>query len=102
MTAALSPKDRFGALSRMLAPLSVEEFLATHLERTPVHIGRSQPGYFDDMYTIADVEDALVVGAREPDLFALIKSNAPEVGASQFTYERPGVRWRLTGKAPQR
>ena len=82
----------------MLAPFSIEEFLAAHLEQTPLHISRNEPGYFDAIYGISDVEDALIVGAREPEFFALVKGGSPEVDGTNFTYERPSVRWRLTGK----
>jgi hypothetical protein len=102
MAVSYTPQDRLGAAAQMLAPFSFDEFLAEHLERKPLHIARDVPGYFDDVYCIGDVEDALVVGAREPELFALVKSGTPEIPVEDYTYERPSVRWRITGKAARR
>jgi hypothetical protein len=65
-------------------------------------VERNDPAYFSAVYGIGDVEDALVVGAREPDNFALVKAGSPEIEQDDFTYERPSIRWRLTGKGPRR
>ena len=86
----------------MLAPHNTAEFFAQHFEKLPLHVERNDPAYFADVYSIADVEDSLVVGAREPENFALVKAGSPEVSEDDFTYERPSVRWRLTGKGPRR
>lgn len=102
MTASYAPRDRLGAGAFMLTPFSFEEFLAQYLERHPLHVARNAPGYFDDVYALGDVEDALIVGAREPELFALVKSGSPEAALEEYTYERPSVRWRITGKAARR
>ena len=86
----------------MLAPYNTADFFAQHFEKLPLHVERNDPAYFDDVYSVADVEDSLVVGAREPENFALVKAGSPEVAEDDFTYERPSVRWRLTGKGPRR
>ncbi|HTV92689.1 MAG TPA: cupin domain-containing protein [Verrucomicrobiae bacterium] len=90
------------ALEFILAPRSAAEFFEQHFERLPLHVERNDPAYFADVYGVVDVEDSLVVGAREPENFALVKAGSPEVPEDDFTYERPSVRWRLTGKGPRR
>jgi len=86
----------------MLAPRTTAEFFAQHFEKIPLHVERDDPAYFAGVYAVADVEDSLVVGAREPENFALVKAGSPELVEDDFTYERPSVRWRLTGKGPRR
>lgn len=86
----------------MLAPTPAQTFFNEHLEKAPLHVARNEPSYFGDLYGVADVEDALVVGARDPESFALVKAGSPEMTADDFTYERPSIRWRLTGKGPRR
>lgn len=90
------------ALEFILAPHATTEFFERHFEKVPLHVERNDPAYFADVYGVADVEDSLVVGAREPENFALVKAGSPEIGEDDFTYERPSVRWRLTGKGPRR
>lgn len=97
-TSSLDP----GALELMVDPQGARVFFERYYEREPLHIERNDPSYFNDVYSVADVEDALVVGAREPENFALVKAGAPEISLEEFTYERPAIRWRLTGKASKR
>ena len=91
-----------GALELMVDPQGPSVFFERYYEREPLHIERNDPSYFADVYGVADVEDALVAGAREPENFALVKAGAPEITLEEFTYERPAIRWRLTGKASKR
>jgi hypothetical protein len=90
------------ALEFILAPSSTADFFERHFEKLPLRVERNDPAYFADVYSVADVEDSLVVGAREPENFALVKAGSPEIAEDDFTYERPSVRWRLTGKGPRR
>lgn len=90
------------ALELVLAPHGTAEFFAQHFEKLPLHVKRNDPAYFAGVYSVADVEDSLVVGAREPENFALVKAGSPGIAEEDFTYERPSVRWRLTGKGPRR
>ncbi|HTU61818.1 MAG TPA: cupin domain-containing protein, partial [Polyangiales bacterium] len=90
------------ALDVMLAPTTVDAFFETYYERRPLHVRRDAHGYFGGLYGVADVEDALIVGAREAENFALVKAGSPELVLDDFTYERPSIRWRLTGKGPKR
>jgi hypothetical protein len=86
-------------LVRVLAPTTADEFFANHFERAPLHVSRNDPEYFAAVYGTADVEAALVVGAREPEQFALVRAGGEPVTLADVTLERPGVRWRATGKA---
>ena len=90
------------ALEFILAPRTTAEFFQQYFEKLPLHVERNDPAYFADVYGVAEVEDSLVVGAREPENFALVKAGSPDVVEHDFTYERPSVRWRLTGKGPRR
>lgn len=90
------------ALDVMLAPTPTQTFFSEHYERSPLHVARDDASHFGGLYGIADVEDALIVGAREPESFALVKTGSPEISTDDFTYERPSIRWRLTGKGPRR
>ena len=60
----------------MLAPRTTAEFFAQHFEKIPLHVERDDPAYFAGVYAVADVEDSLVVGAREPENFALVKAGS--------------------------
>jgi hypothetical protein len=97
----LTATDR-SALELMLAPTATDDFFRMYHEQQPLHIERNDPTYFSGVYGVSDVEDALIVGAREPENFALVKAGSPEIGSDDFTYERPSIRWRLTGKGPRR
>lgn len=88
-------------LARVLAPTTVADFFANHFERAPLHVARNDPSHFADVYGTADVEAALVVGAREPEQFALVKSGGEPVTLADVTLDRPGIRWRATGKPPK-
>lgn len=89
-----------GALARVLAPVSVEDFFARHFEELPLHVSRDDPEYFADVYGIADVERTILTGAREPDKFSLVKRDVNEVDPSQFVREARANRARATGKGP--
>ena len=90
------------AFDLILAPMTPERFFAENYEKEPLHIAREDRLHFADLYRIGDVEDALIIGAREPENFALVKAGSPEIASDDFTYERPSIRWRFTGKGPRR
>jgi len=84
----------------MIAPHSLEDFFSAYFEQTPLHVDRNDQSYFAGVYSVADVEDALTVGARDPENFALVKFGNPEVSVDAFTYERPSARWRTSDRGP--
>lgn len=88
------------ALAGLLAPITVEAFFAEYWERLPLHVARDAAGYFADMYDVADVEESLVVGARDLDRFALVKAGLAEAALDDYVVTSPAIRWKSTGKAP--
>lgn len=85
-------------LDTVLAPVTVETFLAEHWERAPLHVRREAPGYFADLYDVADVEESLVTGARELERFALVRAGAAQAALEEYVVTSPAIRWRSTGK----
>lgn len=86
------------ALHALLDPVPVDTFLADYWERAPLHVARGAPGYFADVYDVADVEEALVVGARDLDRFAVVKAGGVQAALDEYVVTSPGIRWRSTGK----
>lgn len=91
--------DESMSLARVLAPASVASFFERYFEREPLHIVRADPGYFGDLYGIADVESAIHAGARDAGRFAMTKGGVA-VDPAELQVERPHVRARYTGKPP--
>jgi hypothetical protein len=46
-------------LSRLLAPLTAEAFLQHYQARAHFHVGRSSPGYYADLLSVADLDSIL-------------------------------------------
>jgi hypothetical protein len=62
------------ALRRAIEPVGAEEFLAGHWERKPLHVARGEPGRFDDLLSVREVERRLSEpGLRAPG-FRLVKA----------------------------
>jgi hypothetical protein len=74
--------------------------LAEYWERAPLHVQRDTPGYFADLYDVADVEESLVTGARELDRFALVRAGSEQAPLEDYVGTSPAIRWRSTGKPP--
>lgn len=87
-------------LGALLAPISVDAFFAGCWEREPLHVARDRPGYFADVYDIAELEESLVAGARDLERFALVKAGAAQIGLDAYVVTSPAIRWKSTGKAP--
>ena len=87
------------ALTGLLAPLTVDAFFADYWERLPLHVARDAAGYFADMYDVADIEESLVVGARDLERFALVKAGLPQAPLEDYVITSPAIRWKSTGKA---
>jgi len=87
-------------LGTLLAPISVDTFFADYWERRPLHVPREAAGYFADLYDVSDIEESLVVGARDLDRFALVKAGAPQAALEGYVVTSPAIRWKSTGKSP--
>jgi hypothetical protein len=87
-------------LGMLVAPVSVELFVERYWERLPLHVARDAPDYFADVYGVADIEESLVVGARELDRFALVRAGAEQAALDEYVVTRPSIRARSSGKAP--
>ena len=87
-------------LATLLAPVTADAFFAEYWERLPLHVARNAAGYVADIYDVADVEDALVAGARDLERFALVKAGFPQVALDDYVVTSPSIRWKSTGKAP--
>ena len=88
-----------GALRKLFDPISPETFLARTFESEPLHIERNDPRYFADLYDASEIEASLVLGARDSGRFALISAETGPLPPDAYTYSRPAVRARATGKA---
>jgi ribosomal protein L16 Arg81 hydroxylase len=88
------------AFAPLIAPISPADFFKRYFEREVLHVARHDSAYFGGLYSVRCVEDALVLGANEPDHFALIKDD--EIGASEITSERSPVRFRSARQAPRK
>lgn len=87
-------------LATVLAPIAVETFLAEYWERAPLHVQRDAPGYFADLYDVADVEESLVAGARELERFAMVRAGTEQAPLEEYVVTSPAIRWKSTGKPP--
>jgi bifunctional lysine-specific demethylase and histidyl-hydroxylase NO66 len=92
---------RSDVLAMLLAPSSPSEFLDRYFEREPLHIGRGDPVYFQDVYDVGEVESSIVTGALEHDKFVLIKSGVGQVSVDEMTIEQRYPRARHTGRTPK-
>jgi ribosomal protein L16 Arg81 hydroxylase len=86
------------ALARCLEPFSAEDFFGEHWEESPLVVPRNEPGRFDDLLAVADVERLVCsTGIRYPS-FRLVKEGA-KLDVRDYTTDLP---WRpdaLTGTA---
>ena len=69
---SISPSSRapsaFG-LSRLIAPVDVDEFARRHWEREPLIVQRKAPSYYDELMTLGDVDAVLATSnVRSPNV----------------------------------
>ena len=94
------PTEFGGVLSNLISPFAPEAFFAEYWERQPLYVPRDAPGYFADLYDVADIEESLVVGARDLERFALVKAGAPQAPLNEYVVSSPAIRWKSSGKGP--
>ena len=46
-------------LNRLLSPTDAEDFVAHFWEKAHFRVHRTDPGYFEDLFTLADLDDIL-------------------------------------------
>ncbi len=88
--------DAFGSL---IAPVATADFFGRYFEREVLHVARDDAGAVAGLYAVGDVENALILGANEPDHFALIKTGEDALGPDDFTTARAVIRYRSARKA---
>jgi len=93
---------KLGAAARILAPIGVTAFLDEIYEREPLHAPRNAPNAFADVFSMAELENVLVVGAREPARFALVRADGDELPEDAFTVLVPPPRARSAGRSASR
>lgn len=90
--AAPRPAD---ALELTLEPVAPEAFLARHWQRRPLFLARDEPGRFDAVLSVADVERLVCQTALRMPAFRLVRDGA-ELPRSSYTTDIP---WRPSGFA---
>ena len=63
-----------GALARCIEPTDEHEFLETIYEREPLAVARGEPGRYDDLLSVDDVERMLCSGGLRHPAFRLVKA----------------------------
>ena len=53
---------RIASFESMIAPISLDEFFAKHWEKEPLFIRRSDPGFYDGLLTLQDLQNAISSG----------------------------------------
>lgn len=62
---------------RLLHPLTREDFVRDHWERAPLHLRRQDPGYYQGLMRMADLDHVIATGPDQPDFtLALLKDGA--------------------------
>lgn len=73
---SMSAEDR-RAMAFLLSPCTVEEFEAGYYEKAPLHVSRNTPGYYDAVFSLAELERVLYgMELRKSDL-AIVKDGIP-------------------------
>lgn len=74
----------------ILHPLTHEQFFSEHWEQAPLHIERTNPEYFSELLSVADIEALLSAGNQFfPDV-QLVNSNA-SIPVAEYTGEHQKI-----------
>jgi hypothetical protein len=90
------------AAVRVLAPISLETFFAEIYEREPLYVPRKGTHSFIDVFSSAELDNVLIVGARNPERFALVRADGDEIASDAFTTLVPPPRPRGTSRGAER
>ena len=83
-------KAAAAALARCLDPVDAETFRAEHWERLPLVVPRDEPGRFDDLLSVADVERLVCATAIRYPAFRLVREGS-QIDVGSYTCD---VSWR--------
>jgi hypothetical protein len=83
-------KAAAAALARCLDPVDAETFLSEHWERLPLVVPRDEPGRFDDLLSVADVERLVCATAIRYPAFRLVREGS-QIDIGSYTRD---VSWR--------
>ena len=74
------------SLTSLVAPLSKDEFVSRYWGQEPLVVHRSDPGYYDDLFTLEDFDDAIM---RDPSYVKL--ANAATKKNLSYKASVPGL-----------
>jgi ribosomal protein L16 Arg81 hydroxylase len=69
---AVRPASAFYDLARLISPIGVDEFFEEYYERKPLLVRRSDRSYYQDLFTLADLDRALVVANLRADMTRVV------------------------------
>lgn len=79
-------------LQRLLEPFSAEVFCQDHWEKAPICVARRDPGYFESLFSIADVDALLTLTANLPTARArLVQSRNGQVVSKAVPVTDDGI-----------
>jgi hypothetical protein len=86
------------ALARCVEPFDAAEFLADYWEQQPLAIARDEPGRFDDLISVADLERLVSSGSLRYPAFRLVKEGG-QIGLAEYATDLPWRPHAFTGSA---
>lgn len=73
---SLSAADR-ARMASLVAPVSIEEFFERYYERAPLHVSRNAPGYYDEHFSMAELERVLYGNQLRYRDIGIVKDGVP-------------------------
>jgi hypothetical protein len=77
-------------LARCVEPIDVAGFFAEYWEQQPLAVARDEPGRYDDLISVADVERLISSGGLRYPAFRMVKEGG-QIGLPAYTTDLP---WR--------
>jgi lysine-specific demethylase/histidyl-hydroxylase NO66 len=85
-------------LARCVDPIDAAEFLADYWEQQPLAVPRDEPGRFDDLVSVADVERLASSGGLRYPAFRMVKEGG-QIALGEYTTDLPWRPHAFTGSA---
>ncbi|MBX7191150.1 MAG: cupin domain-containing protein [Sandaracinaceae bacterium] len=73
------------SISKLIAPVTKEQFLAEYWEKKPLLIRREDRGYYGDLLSVKKLEHAITAQALHRDM-CFIANASRQIDASEYTY----------------